>query len=132
MSPTDLARNYVDCSNAHNLEAVLELFAPSPFYHSDSLGTFLGREQIETMMRDFYARHPGIRWEVDAYEEVESGLVAFRFRSISRDPKTGETVERSGTDRLRFDDRGKNLSVEVAVDGDNDDDEIPMETLRKS
>ena len=101
------ARRYVELSNAHDLDAIEAMFHEDATYQSANVGEHEGREAILVMMRAFFAHNPNIRWDVDAYREIDDGGVEFDFTA-----RAGGG-ERRGTERIYFDDAGRIRRVEV-------------------
>ncbi|MEM8884496.1 MAG: nuclear transport factor 2 family protein [Planctomycetota bacterium] len=109
----ELARTYLELSNAHDLEAIFAMFSDDAVYESRNVGAHEGRAAIESMMRAFFAARPDIYWEVAEYRPIDGGGVEFEFLARHADPDSGEWTERRGRERLYFDDDGRLTRVEV-------------------
>ena len=114
MSVTDLARRYVELSNAARLDEALAMFRDDAHYESSQVGTFVGRAAIEEMMRAFFDRYEQPTWNVAVYEPVDDDTVEFEFEMTTR-PADGELIRRQGVERLVFDDHGRIFRVQVDV-----------------
>ncbi len=98
----NLARQYVDQSNAHNLDTILSMFDEEATYHSSQVGTFKGKTAIANMMSNFFARFPDVNWKVSSYHPASEGGVEFEFTMCASDIDTGEKIERRGLERIMF------------------------------
>ncbi|TQV79925.1 nuclear transport factor 2 family protein [Denitrobaculum tricleocarpae] len=108
-----LARQYVELSNRHDLEAIAELFEPDAIYRSSSVGVFEGRPAILEMMRGFFAKFPDVRWEVAEYRDGEDTNVIFAFALTATEASTGDAVLRQGVETLAFSPAGLIREVDV-------------------
>ena len=116
MSPTDLARRYVELSNDARLDEALAMFDDEAHYESSQVGTFEGRAAIETMMRAFFDRYERPTWSVAEYSLAGDAehTVEFAFEMTARAPD-GAAVVRHGIERITFDDDGRIVHVRVDV-----------------
>ena len=55
------AREYVELSNSHALEACMERFLDQAEYTSSVVGTCHGKKAITDMMNGFFTKFPGVR-----------------------------------------------------------------------
>ena len=111
----EAARRYVELSNAGSLDDALAMFAEDAVYESTQVGSFEGRDAIGAMMRGFFARYPGARWDVPAYREVGPAGIEFDFVMTATAAESGERIERRGTETIEFDGDGRILRVRVRV-----------------
>lgn len=114
MSLIDLARRYVELSNAARLDEALAMFGDDARYESSQVGSFEGRPAIDEMMRAFFERYEQPTWKVATYELIDDDTVEFAFEMTAR-PAGGEVVRRQGVERITFDDDGRILHVQVDV-----------------
>ncbi|MDX1512923.1 MAG: nuclear transport factor 2 family protein [Gammaproteobacteria bacterium] len=112
-SLAEIARKYVESSNAHDLEAIEKMFLENASYESAYVGRFEGWESIAVMMREFFERLPDVEWQVDGINDVEVNVVEFPFVMRGTDSRSGERVERRGVERIHFTDAGRICHVEV-------------------
>jgi hypothetical protein len=108
-----LARAYVDLSNAHRLEAILELFDEFAVYRSDLVGVFRGRKEIEEMMSSFFELHSDASWEIGDFEPGPGGSIEFDFLMRTTDADTGAPIVREGSERISFTEAGRIRQVSV-------------------
>ncbi len=98
----DLAKNYVDLSNQHQLKSIECLFMCEATYHSSFFGEYKGRIAIHEMMVSFFSRFPDVHWKVPEYRVIENNGVEFEFIMTGTDAASGEQVERHGLERIYF------------------------------
>jgi hypothetical protein len=108
-----LAREYVELSNAHELERIFPMFAENAIYVSKVVGAFEGRDAIAAMMRGFFQRMSDVRWEVPAYAVSCERTVGFEFTRHFTDPEAGEASSVRGREIIEFDPDGRILRIEV-------------------
>jgi uncharacterized protein (TIGR02246 family) len=113
MQLVEQVRRYVSASNEHDLDRVEGMFAGNAEYVSKRSGSRAGREAIRAMMDDLFADFPDVRWTAGYYRSAEPGGIAYDFLMTATSPSTGETIERTGVERIFFDDGGKIRRVEV-------------------
>jgi hypothetical protein len=114
VSLIDLARRYVELSNAARLDEALAMFRDDARYESSQVGAFEGRPAIEEMMRAFFDRYERPTWSVDSYTLVDDDTVEFAFTMTAR-AADGVAIERQGVERIAFDDEGRVFRVWVDV-----------------
>ncbi len=100
--PLEWARNYVDLSNAHDLDRIHTLFATEAIYYSAYFGEFKGQDAIHTMMIDFFGRFPDAHWEVPEYRDLANNGVEFPFVMTGIDRASGVAVRRQGLEHIFF------------------------------
>ena len=110
-----LARKYVEWSNLHRPDRLTELLDEFAIYRSDLVGDISGRAAIGEMFELFFERYPNIKWNVSGYTEGPAESVEFDFIMKTTHPDTDDEMERHGTERLAFTDRG--LIRQVTVTG---------------
>jgi hypothetical protein len=103
----EIARDYVELSNRHDVEAIGDLLAEDAVYRSDRVGEHRGRDAILEMMRGFFRRYPDVRWEVGEYRLDPDGAVHFDYRV------TGESLAGGGTEAIRVAADGRIVEIEV-------------------
>lgn len=113
MHLVEQARSYVSASNEHDLDRVEGMFAGNAEYISKRAGSHAGREAIRAMMDGFFADFPDVRWTAGYYRSAEPGGIAYDFVMTATSPRTGETIEHTGVERIFFDDGGKIRRIEV-------------------
>jgi hypothetical protein len=59
-----LAQQYLDHSNAHDLEAIYASLDEAAVYSSNVVGDFTGKAAIRAMMAPFFAKYKDVHWEV--------------------------------------------------------------------
>ena len=108
--PADLierAKDYVDASNAHDVERIEAMLAPDALYLSTGVGRHEGAAAILAMNRSFFGANPDVHWDAQNYRTVADRGVEFDF-AIS----FGETVG-NGVERVFFNAAGNIIRVEV-------------------
>ena len=100
------ARNYINLSNAHDLDTIHTLFTAEATYHSAYFGEFKGHDAIHAMMVGFFERFPNAHWEVVEYRDIANNVVEFPFIMTGVDQTSGETVCRRGLERIFFSSAG--------------------------
>lgn len=114
-SSLELARRYVDASNAHDLERIRAMFADDAVYVSSRVGTCEGVEAIIGMMEGFFARFPDVNWTVDEYRQDDAGAVIFGFIMTATAVADNEAIEVRGVETITFDPAGRIVQVEVSA-----------------
>ena len=109
---TELSRAYVALSNAHRVEFIRPMFAADAIYHSSAVGEFQGVDAIIDMMRAFFARYPDAFWLCEHFH-CEMNRVSFDFSLQASDAQSGAQLQRSGIERIEFDDQGLIIRLEV-------------------
>jgi hypothetical protein len=109
----EVTRAYVALSNAHRLDWILPMFDQQATYLSAYVGEFRGRDAIAGMMADFFSRYPNVRWQVGEYKYLADNTVGFNFDLVATDRQTGELVERSAYEQLKFSEDGYIERLEV-------------------
>ena len=109
---SELAHAYVALSNAHRVELIRPLFATDAIYHSSAVGEFQGVDAIIDMMRAFFTRYPDAFWLCEHFR-CELNRVSFDFSLQASDAQSGEQLQRSGIERIEFDDQGLIKRLEV-------------------
>ncbi len=109
----ELARKYVEHSNAHNLEEMQKMFLDNARYESAYVGSFEGWESIAEMMRKFFDRVPDVEWHVEEYDDVEDNVVEFSFLMTGTDQENGQRIDRRGVERIRFTDSGRICQIRI-------------------
>lgn len=100
--PLEWAQNYVDLSNAHDLNRIRTLFTAEAIYYSAYFGEFKGRDAIHAMMVDFFGRFPDAHWAVPEYRDLANNGVEFSFIMTGIDRTSGNMVCRHGLERIFF------------------------------
>ena len=111
----DLARRYVELSNAHDLDRVFPMFDNSASYHSSQYGKFTGKQSIKEMMQEFFSGYPDVHWTVGAYTLETDESVSFFFLMHATRAETGDRIERQGKERICFGKDGLITHIEVDV-----------------
>ena len=111
----ELARAYVALSNSHRTDFIIALFTDDAVYSSSAVGEFHGRAAIGGMMRGFFTRYPDVFWSCSNFT-CNVNEVSFDFSLQAVDAETGAALQRSGTERIVYDDLGliKRLEVNAA------------------
>ncbi|HUV21156.1 MAG TPA: nuclear transport factor 2 family protein [Gammaproteobacteria bacterium] len=111
----ELARAYVALSNAHRVELIRPMFAADAIYRSSAVGEFQGVDAIAEMMRNFFARYTDAFWLCEHFR-CQANRVSFDFSLQASDAQSGAQLQRSGIERIEFDNRGliKRLEVKTA------------------
>ena len=102
----ELAKNYIELSNKHDLRHIETLFLGEATYHSAYFGEYKGSVAIHEMMLSFFARYPDVHWEVSNYRETDDGGVEFDFIMTATDAAANEPVRRHGRERIYFESDG--------------------------
>ena len=105
-----LARIYVERSSDQDLAAILPMLDADAEYRSTRVGNHRGREAIGAMMGGFFAGFPDVAWQVADPDTIE-----FDFVMRATDAASGETIERSGRERIVFTDAGLIAVIEVVA-----------------
>jgi hypothetical protein len=111
----ELARAYVALSNSHRLELIVPLFAGDAVYSSSAVGEFQGPAAIGDMMRGFFMRYPDVFWLCGDFR-YDDNRVSFEFSLQAMDAETGAHLQRSGIERIAYDDRGLIKKLEVKAE----------------
>ena len=98
----NLARNYFEQSNQHNLDTILPMFDDNATYNSSQVGSYEGKEAIGEMMKDFFVHYPDVFWEIKSHRPVEDNGIEFIFMMRASNINTGEHIERQGLERITF------------------------------
>ena len=109
---SELARAYVALSNAHRVELIRPMFAADAIYYSSAVGEFQGVDAIIDMMRGFFTRYPDAFWLCEHYH-CEMNRVSFDFSLQASDAQSGAQLQRSGIERIEFDDQDLIKKLEV-------------------
>jgi len=109
---SELARAYVALSNAHRVELIRPMFASDAIYHSSAVGEFEGVDAIVDMMRTFFERYPDVFWLCEHFH-CEMNRVSFDFSLQASDAQSGAQLQRSGIERIEFDNQGLIIRLEV-------------------
>lgn len=109
----ELARKYVEHSNAHDLVEIQKMFLDNASYESVYTGKFEGWESIADMMKGFFERIPDVEWEVENFADVEENVVEFAFVMRGTDRENGQRIERQGVERIRFTDSGRICYIDI-------------------
>jgi uncharacterized protein (TIGR02246 family) len=111
--PVAALQRYHEAIDAHDMDAVAEMFAPDSNYVSEGLGAVEGRGNILAAMRAYFTGHP----DHQSWDDEVKQTGAFSARSIwklkATNKTTGAVVRRQGTEDITFDGTGKILRVEV-------------------
>lgn len=110
----ELAKAYVALSNAHRIELISPMLAASAVYESDNVGRHAGRDAILAMMRDFFDRYDGARWDIVDYQCIERDKVSFEFIMTATEVESAQHIERVGIETIEFDERGFISGIGVA------------------
>ena len=108
----ELARAYVALSNSHRLELIIPLFTSDALYSSSAAGEFHGQAAIRDMMRGFFTRYPDAFWLCENFRFNDS-RVSFDFSLQATDANTGAHLQRSGIERITYDDHDLIKKLEV-------------------
>ena len=102
----ELAKNYVELSNKHDLKRIEIMFLGSATYHSAYFGEYKGSVAIHEMMLSFFARYPDVHWEVSNYRPIGNEGVEFDFLMTATDAAADEPVRRCGRESIYFESDG--------------------------
>jgi len=108
----ELARAYVALSNSHRLELIVPLFAVDAHYSSSAVGEYQGQAAIGDMMREFFMRYPDVFWLCENFR-FNDNRVSFDFSLQAIDAESGAHLQRSGIERIAYDDCGLIKKLEV-------------------
>lgn len=100
-------RDYVEASNAHDVERIETMLDADALYLSTGVGRHEGAPAILEMNRAFFGQNPDVRWDAENYRIVADDGVEFDFK-IS----FGDTVG-TGVERVFFNSAGRIIRVEV-------------------
>jgi len=103
----ETAKKYVEAINAHDLERIASMYAPTVIYRSSGVGQHEGIPVIMDMMRVFFTEHPKLFGDISNYRILSPQIVTFDF-SIILNGKT-----HTGVEHLTFDADGKIILVDV-------------------
>ena len=107
-SPIELAKAYVEASNAHNLNTIETMLSVECRYHSSGVGDHVGRDAILEMMRGFFDQNPDVHWDTRNWVKEGQDTVAFDF-TISLPTGTS-----SGREWIQVDQEGLISRIRVA------------------
>ncbi len=108
----ELARAYVALSNSHRPELIVPLFADDAIYSSSTVGEFHGAAAIGDMMREFLRRYPDVFWLCENFK-CNDNRVSFDFSLQAHNAESGTHLQRSGIERIAYDDQGLIKKLEV-------------------
>jgi len=108
-----LARQYVEHSNAHNLNAIRDMLSPKTRYTSSRVGEHHGLEAIISMMDGFFAGFPDVNWQVPEYKTETGNAVIFNFIMTATAKDSGDQINRNGVERIEFDASGLIIWIDV-------------------
>jgi hypothetical protein len=111
----ELARAYIALSNSHRSELILPLFADDAVYSSSAVGEFRGPAAIGDMMRGFFTRYPDVFWLCQNFKS-DGNRVSFDFSLQAIDAQSGFHLQRSGIERISYDDQGLIKKLEVKAE----------------
>ncbi|SER02336.1 SnoaL-like domain-containing protein [Nitrosomonas sp. Nm51] len=114
----ELAKNYIELSNKHDLRRIETLFLGEATYHSAYFGEYKGSVAIHEMMLSFFARYPDVHWEVSNYRPIGTNGVAFDFLMTATDAAADEPVRRQGRECIYFEPDGLISRIEVYKAGE--------------
>ncbi len=103
ISTTDITERYFAASNRADLKAVEALFQPNATYSSTHTGLYYGIADIMAMMEGFFSSHTSLHWQVSQLSRLSTHIVEVSFILEGTD-QSGESFERSGTERLVIED----------------------------
>ena len=109
---SELAHAYVALSNAHRVDLIRPMFAADAIYHSSAVGEFRGVDAIIDMMRTFFTRYADAFWLCEHFR-CEENRVSFDFSLQASDTHDGVQLQRSGIERIEFNDQGLIKRLEV-------------------
>ncbi|MCB1947798.1 nuclear transport factor 2 family protein [Nitrosomonas sp.] len=109
----ELAKNYIELSNKHDLRHIETLFLGEATYHSAYFGEYKGSVAIHEMMLSFFARYPDVHWEVSNYRPIGTDGVEFDFLMTATDAAADEPVRRQGRECIYFESDGLIRRIEV-------------------
>ncbi|MFT5659086.1 MAG: hypothetical protein ACI9KN_002368 [Gammaproteobacteria bacterium] len=89
------------------------MFADNASYHSSSVGEFVGRVAIASMMNGFFAQYPDVYWETDNYRCDKDQNVLFDFKMSATHTETVEKIHRQGIEVISFTNNGLILRLDV-------------------
>ena len=100
-SPIELAKAYVDASNAHDLSTIETMLSVECRYHSSGVGDHAGREIILKMMRGFFDQNPDVHWDTRNWATESEDTAVFDFTiSLPSGLATGKEWISVGQDGL--------------------------------
>jgi len=108
----ELARAYVALSNSHRLELIIPLFTDDAIYSSSAAGDYQGAKQIGEMMQGFFKHYPDV-FSLCGNFAYDDRRVSFEFSLQAIDAENGTQLQRSGIERITYDDRGLIKKLEV-------------------
>ncbi|MCP4333746.1 MAG: nuclear transport factor 2 family protein [Gammaproteobacteria bacterium] len=112
---TELARAYVALSNSHRPELIVPLFADDAIYSSNAVGEFHGSVAIGDMMHGFFRRYPDVFWLCKNFR-YNDNRVSFDFSLQAIDAESGAHLQRSGLEKITYDDQGRIKKLEVKAE----------------
>lgn len=111
----ELARAYVALSNSHRTELITPLFADDAIYSSSAVGEFHGPSAIGEMMHGFFRRYPDVFWLCENFR-CDDKRVSFDFSLQAHNAESGAHLQRSGLERITYDDQGQIKKLEVKAE----------------
>lgn len=111
----ELAKAYVALSNSHRVDLIMPMFAAGARYTSSAVGEYRGRAAIGDMMHSFFGKYPNAHWQ-PANFRCDDHRVSFDFTLAATDATNGDSLARSGVERVEFTADGsiKKLSVKIS------------------
>ena len=94
MTPMTIARAWLDAFNAHDVDALVALYADDATHtspkiralHADSDGKLAGKAALAAWWRDANARLPGLRYEATAIVADEARAIIEYVRHAPNEP----------------------------------------------
>ena len=99
MTPLAIARAWLDAFNAHDVDALVALYADDATHtspkiralHPDSGGKLTGKVTLATWWRDANRRLPGLRYEATAIVADETrAIIEYLRHAPGEAPRTGQ------------------------------------------
>ena len=111
MKPIEIAHQNFAHSNKSDLASIAELFTDTTIYSSENTGTFLGKDNIIEMQREFHTQYAYVNWEIISTSEIEDGKFLFDIR-FKRKTFEGDSFVSKVQEVVTIDDN-KILEIEI-------------------
>jgi ketosteroid isomerase-like protein len=113
MTPLSRLVAYHAALDAHDLSAVEKMLAPDVRYISHSIGDVIGRDDVMTSLRGYFATNPDHQAFDDRLEQRDANTAVSHWNLRATNQTTGIVTERSGVETVTFDDAGLISLIDV-------------------
>jgi SnoaL-like domain len=114
IDPVALLKEYHAALNAFDLDKVDQLFEDNALYISDGLhGALIGRGVIMAAMKKYFDEYTDQLSHDEEIGKIDSNTAWSRWSLKATSVLSGQTLNRKGTEKIHFSNRGHIMYVEV-------------------